>query len=91
MINRTVAPPITDAIAFDLRLKPCDRYTLDNQVPVYAINAGAQEVVMIEWVFYAGNWYESKNIVAGTTNFMLKNGTQQRNAYSVNESKLLPN
>lgn len=85
MINRTVAPPITDAVAFDLRLKPCDRYTLDNQVPVYAINAGAQEVVMIEWVFYAGNWYESKNIIAGTTNFMLKNGTKQRNAYSINE------
>lgn len=85
MINRTVAPPITDAVAFDLRLKPCDRYTLDNQVPVYAINAGAQEVVMIEWVFYAGNWYESKNIIAGTTNFLLKNGTQQRNAYSINE------
>lgn len=85
MMNRTVAPPITDAVAFNLSLKPCDRYTLDNNVPVYAIHAGAQDVVMVEWVFYAGNWYESKNIVAGTTNFMLKNGTNQRSAYSINE------
>jgi zinc protease len=85
MMNRTVAPPITDAVAFNLSLKPCDRYTLDNKVPVYAIHAGAQDVVMVEWVFYAGNWYESKNIVAGTTNFMLKNGTKQRSAYSINE------
>ncbi|MBW0179068.1 pitrilysin family protein [Sediminibacterium sp.] len=85
MINRTTAPSITDAVSFNLSLKPCDRYTLDNQTPVYAIHAGAQDVVMIEWVFYAGNWYESKNIVAGTTNFLLKNGTAQRNAYSINE------
>lgn len=85
MINRTTAPSITDAVSFNLSLKPCDRYTLDNQTPVYAIHAGAQDVVMIEWVFYAGNWYESKNIVAGTTNFLLKNGTAQRNAYAINE------
>lgn len=85
MINRTTAPSITDAVSFNLSLKPCDRYTFDNQTPVYAIHAGAQDVVMIEWVFYAGNWYESKNIVAGTTNFLLKNGTAQRNAYAINE------
>lgn len=85
MINRNTAPSITDAVSFNLSLKPCDRYTLDNQTPVYAIHAGAQDVVMVEWVFYAGNWYESKNIVAGTTNFLLKNGTAQRNAYSINE------
>jgi zinc protease len=85
MINRTTAPSIIDAVSFNLSLKPCDRYTLDNQTPVYAIHAGAQDVVMIEWVFYAGNWYESKNIVAGTTNFLLKNGTASRNAYAINE------
>ena len=85
MINRTIVPPITDAVSFNLTLKPCDRYTLDNQTPVYAIHAGAQDVVMVEWVFYAGNWYESKNIVAGTTSFLLKNGTSNRNAYSINE------
>lgn len=85
MINRTIAPPITDAVSFNLSLKPCDRYVLDNQTPVYAVHAGAQDVVMVEWVFYAGNWYESKNIVAGTTNFLLKNGTAFRNAFSINE------
>lgn len=85
MINRKTAPAITDAVSFNLSLKPCERYVLDNKTPVYAIHAGAQDVVMVEWVFYAGNWYESKNIVAGTTNFLLKNGTQKRNAYSINE------
>jgi zinc protease len=85
MINRKVAPPIQDPVAFDLHLKPYDFYTLDNGTPVYAINAGTQEVLQIELVFYAGNWYEQQNVVAATTNFMLKNGTKQRSAFDINE------
>lgn len=85
MLNRTVAPEIVDAVDFDLKLKQVEQFTLDNGVPVYAINAGAQEVMVVEAVFYAGNWYEEKNIVAATTNFMLKNGTKAKNAFAINE------
>lgn len=84
-LNRKVTPPITDAVHFDLQLKKCDQYALDNNVPVYSINAGAQEVMMIEWVFDAGNWFEQKNIVAATTNFLLKNGTNHKTAFEINE------
>ncbi len=85
MINRKTAPPIHDPVALDLKLKTCDYYELDNGTPVYAINAGTQEVLLIELVFFAGNWYEQQNIVAATTNFMLKNGTRQRSAFDINE------
>ena len=85
MDNRKSAPDIIDAVDMKLQLKPYDFFTLDNGVPVYSIDAGAQDVLMIEWVFYAGNWYEEKNIVAATTNFMLKNGTKQKNALAINE------
>ncbi|TKK70308.1 insulinase family protein [Ilyomonas limi] len=85
MINRKVAPPIQDPVAFDLQLKPYDYYTLDNGTPVYAVNAGAQDVLLIELVFFAGNWYEQQNLVAATTNFLLKNGTRQRSAFDINE------
>jgi zinc protease len=68
-----------------LQLKPYEHFVLDNGVPVYSIDAGAQEVLHVEWVFYAGNWYEEKNIVAATTNFMLKNGTRQKKAFAINE------
>ncbi len=85
MLNRKTAPGIIDAVDMKLQLKPCDHFILDNGVPVYSIDAGAQEVLLIEWVFYAGNWYEEKNIVAATTNFMLKNGTKQKNAFAINE------
>lgn len=85
MTDRNIAPPITDAVNFHLELKPCEKYTLDNGVPVYAINAGAEEVMSVELVFFAGNCYEDKNIVAATTNFLLKNGTSKKNAFQINE------
>src|SRR5436853_1869237 len=83
--ERKKAPPIIDAVEMMLQLKPYEHFTLDNGVPVYSIDAGAQEVLMVEWVFHAGNWYEDRNIVAATTNFMLKNGTKQKNAFAINE------
>ncbi len=84
-LNRTITPTITDAVSFDLKLKKCNEYQLDNGVPVYSMDAGAQDVLMIEWVFNAGNWFEQKNIVAATANFMLKNGTSTKTAYGINE------
>ena len=85
MLNRSIAPPITDAVNFRLELKPYEKFTLDNGVPVYAINAGAEEVMSVEIVFFAGNSFEEKNIVAAATNFLLKNGTSKKKAFQVNE------
>jgi predicted Zn-dependent peptidase len=85
MPDRKTPPPIKDPVELDLTLKPCEQFTLDNGVPVYSINAGAEEVTMIELVFYAGNSYEDRNIVAGTANHLLKNGTSKRSAFEINE------
>ena len=85
MLNRKKSPKIIDAVELDLQLKPYTKFTLDNGVEVYSIHAGAQEVVMVEMVFFAGNWYEEKNVVAASTNFMLKNGTKQKKAFAINE------
>ena len=84
-IDRTVAPKIVDAVDFNLHLKPYQKYVLKNGVEVFAIDAGAEEVMMIEWVYYAGDWYEESNLVAAATNFMLKNGTSSKTAFQVNE------
>lgn len=85
MLNRTIAPPIKDAVEFDLELKPYQKWILDNGTEVYAIDAGAEEVLQVEWVFYAGNWFEQQSLVAAATNYLLKNGTRHRNAFSLNE------
>jgi len=84
-IDRKKAPPIIDAVNFHLDLKPYEKFPLDNGVRVYAINAGAEEVMMVEMVFFAGNSFEEKNIVAAATNFLLKNGTSKKKAFQINE------
>ena len=85
VLDRVHPPRIKDAIEFHLELKAAQQFTLDNGVPVYAVDAGAEEVLQIEWVFYAGNWFEDKNLLAASTNFLLKNGTKSKTAYQVNE------
>ncbi len=84
-MDRKVAPRIKDAVELDLRLKPYQKFTLDNGVEVFAVDAGTEEVLQLEWVFYAGNWYEENNMVAATTNNLLKNGTFKKTAFSINE------
>ena len=86
MLDRKIAPPIKDAIEFNLHLKPYTFFTLDNGVPVYTIDAGTQEVIQMELVFYAGNSFEKQKAVAGATNFLLKNGTSTKTAFEINEA-----
>jgi predicted Zn-dependent peptidase len=85
MINRAIAPEIVDAVNFHLQLKPYTKLVLKNGIEVYTVDAGAEELMMIEWVFYAGNWFEDKNLIAATASFLLKNGTAKRNAFEINE------
>lgn len=85
MLDRTLPPPIKDAIEFSLTLKPCQKYTLQNGANVYYINDGAEEVSVIEWIFDAGNSYENKNTVAAATNHLIKNGTTKKTALEINE------
>lgn len=85
ILERKKSPPIVDAVNFHLQLKPCQKFTLKNGAEVYAIDAGAEEVMMIEFVFFAGNWLEEQNLVAATTNFLLRNGTTNKTAFQINE------
>ena len=84
-MNRKVAPIIIDPINFDLKLKLIEKFTLDNGVPVYSINSGAEDVMMVELVFFSGNCFEKKNLIAATANYLLKNGTSQKTAFQLNE------
>jgi zinc protease len=85
MLNRLQAPIIKDATEFDLKLKAYDKYVLGNGVEVYAVNAGTQEVLSLELVFSAGNWFEQQNNIAAATNYLIKNGTKSKTAFQLNE------
>lgn len=84
-INRKIQPEIKDAVNFDLRLKELEKYALDNGVPVYCVEAGSVDVIQLELVFYAGNSYEEKAMVASATNALMKNGTSLKTAFEINE------
>lgn len=84
-LNRKQPPLIKDAVDLNLKLKPYEKHVLNNGAEVYVIDAGAEDVLQLEWVFYAGNWFEKKNLVAASTNFLLKNGTSGKNAFQLNE------
>ncbi len=85
MIDRKIIPAIVDAVDFNLRLKPYVKFTLKNGVDVYTVDAGAEEVMSLEMVFYAGNWFEEKKGIASATNFLMKNGTSKKTAFQVSE------
>jgi len=85
VLDRKAKPAIVDAVNFKLNLKPYQKFVLDNGVEVYAVDAGAEEVLQTEWIFSAGNAQEDKNLVAATTNFLLRNGTSTKTAFQINE------
>ncbi|HVB02528.1 MAG TPA: pitrilysin family protein [Chitinophagaceae bacterium] len=85
MVDRLTAPAVLDSAAFDIRLKPYEKITLDNGIPVYLIPSDNQDTLMLELVFNAGNWYETKDLVATATNYLIKNGSSRHTALQINE------
>ncbi len=85
MVDRLIAPKITDAVDFTLKLPSYQKHLLKNGVEVYAINLGELDTLMVNFVFSAGNWFEEKNLVAATTSYLLKSGTSKKNAFEINE------
>jgi predicted Zn-dependent peptidase len=55
---------------------------LDNDVPVFLIESGTEDVIRIEFTFNAGQLMERLPLLASTTNMMLKEGTAH---YTSNE------
>lgn len=86
MLNRTIAPPVHDAVTFKYQLPPISKRKLSNGLPLYWLNAGVQDVVEIDWVFPAGLWQEPKPALAHATAGLLKNGTTKRTAHQIHEA-----
>lgn len=84
-IDRKTSPPIVDAAHLHIELPMYEKHILSNGIEVYLFNMGTQETMMVNWIFDAGNWYEDRNLVAASTNHLLKNGTTRKNAFQINE------
>jgi zinc protease len=86
MINRKVAPPIHDAISFDFKLQGIHKEVFQNNIPLWWLNAGTQDVVQLDWVFDAGLWHEQQTAVAQAVAAILRNGTHSKSAKEINEA-----
>lgn len=85
MLVRTEPPSIKDPVDFEVILPKCEVQRLSNGVEVYLLNMGTEDTMMVNLVFYAGNCFEKKRLVAAATANLLKNGTSKRNAFELNE------
>ncbi|MEO5500669.1 MAG: pitrilysin family protein [Ginsengibacter sp.] len=85
MTDRITAPVIVEAVDIDLKLLPVDKFKLRNRVQLYYLKAVADEVVNIEWVFNAGNLYETKEDVSLAMCNLIKSGTSTMNAFELTE------
>ncbi len=56
---------------------------LRNNIPVYSINAGTQELIKIEFLFPAGMYQQHLPLQAATVSAMLEEGTSKLNAAQI--------
>ncbi len=86
MLNRTIAPPFHDPVEFSFSLPPIQHTVFSNNLPLYWLRAGTQQVAQVELVFPAGVWQEGKAAVAQATASLLKNGTAHKTAHQISEA-----
>ncbi len=86
-IDRTITPEInlfnTELEGINL-IKPSVFY-LNNNIPIYQINVGEQDVVKIEFIFTAGSSFQDKNLTASFTNQLLTEGTVNYKSDKISE------
>jgi len=61
-------------------------FRLKNNIPVYHINAGTQDLVKIELLFPAGMWQQPSPLVGSGASAMLQEGTSKRSSKEIAET-----
>jgi len=81
MVDRTKAPEFLAPQKFELP-KP-GRINLPNGSNIYYLKAGDQPVIKLEFIFKAGNWFESSSGISFFTSKMLLEGTSSFSSKSI--------
>lgn len=82
-LNRKIQPKYEEINKIDIPLSKSIK--LDNDIPVVVINAGTQDIIKLDLLFYAGDWMQNKALVACLTNEMLKEGTKSYSSFQISE------
>lgn len=81
IIDRKISPAFKTIETIDM-IQATERQ-LSNAIPVYAINAGSQDLIKIEFLFSAGMFQQQRALQAATVNTMLEEGTSQMSASQI--------
>src|SRR3990172_3972484 len=81
MLNRTIEPEIKEIN--QVELQQVAETKLANNIPVYMLNAGTQELSRIEFLFPAGYIKQNLPLVASTTNDLIDEGTATKNSQQI--------
>ncbi|EOR93169.1 Zinc protease [Arcticibacter svalbardensis MN12-7] len=83
MINRTIAPAYKEINQINL-IQATPRL-LDNNIKLFVVNAGEQELVRIEFIFNNVNWDVNHPLQAFITNSLLIEGSRTMSSYQISE------
>jgi predicted Zn-dependent peptidase len=83
-LNRSQIPEIKEISKIDFILP--EKWQLSNGVPVWGLKAGSQELVKIDFIFDAGSWYQTQNLVAGLANSFMNLGSKNFSAQEIAET-----
>jgi predicted Zn-dependent peptidase len=80
---RKIQPKIQSMDSFKL-INPVKKL-FKNGIPVYILNAGTQDIIKVDFVYFAGSFYQKQMLIARITNRMLTEGTKTYDSYSISE------
>lgn len=83
MLNRSIQPTVNPIEHVDM--VKAEKRILTNGIPVHFVNAGTQDVVKIDFIFEAGTWFQTTNLVASLCNSMLEEGSRNFTASEIAE------
>jgi len=82
-VNRAKAPvfkKVDDFYSLEI-----EKFFLKNGIPVYFINSGIQEIIKLDVVFEAGQWFSKNPLVADYTNQMMIEGSEHFSSSEIAE------
>ncbi len=80
-LNRKIIPAIRKIERFNII--EAQKLSLDNGNSVYTINNGDQDILKLDLIFPAGNWYQSAPLVAFSANNQMSEGTRNHSASEI--------
>jgi zinc protease len=84
MLDRKKSPEVKEISKISYLLP--EKWNLSNGAKVWGLKAGSQELVKIDFIFDAGSWYQSENLVAGLANAFMNQGSKNYTAQQIAET-----